>query len=677
MNKKAYFNILKQLHDICRDNPKPSLTGMDAYNEIINYLYLRHLSDNSEKDLLRKLYNDYCTDDKIKLDEENYAFNVSTYSGMRRDLLFDTLSKKLLPNINNPNKNKKIYFVKIMGDELNDLALSLGRLTNLVNSDHNNGGQKAQVIINKLYQKNFLPLDENGKFNINLFPYDAVGEGFEKFMRDAGSIGGNWGQYFTNPQVINWIIDKIEIKQNDIITDPFAGSGGFILKVAKKVNNTDNIYAHEIDDKIFKFLKFNSKIANINSDNIKKGDSFDFESYLENEQECYDKILTNPPFGLKISNLLHNNPCREKFWHPLKSGKYSVKDSMGLALLAILKMLKNGGITGVVCERGVLNNGVTKNSWQVKLRKYLLENSDLSDILLLPKGIFSHTNFDTACLIFTKGKKTKKVNYHLGYFKDDDKGKENKTMYIQENYKQVKIDDIYDNNWSLNINDYVKEEEILIKGIEYKTIEEICEIKRVKCEKDNVCVKNGKYPYYNSSILNHKWTDIYSDDDEVLIINKVNGSGKCKIFYNNGKYSCSSATIIFKSNNDKINNKYLLIVLTILKNNIQKLYSGGDKKSLKLSSFQKLKIPILSSKKQKKLVKEIDKIFNDYGKLNNIVDKYENMDLLDCVINEDYELIKKLLNIEERYNELKNNIYKIEKDEIEKYEKYLNKLVTS
>ena len=66
--------------------------------------------------------------------------------------------------------------------------------------------------INKLEKETFLPL-KDGKFNINLFPYDALGEGFEKFMNDGGSRGGNWGQYFTNPQVIDYIIDKININK--------------------------------------------------------------------------------------------------------------------------------------------------------------------------------------------------------------------------------------------------------------------------------------------------------------------------------------------------------------------------------------------------------------------------------------------------------------------------------
>ena len=42
IEKSQYFNILTALHNVCRNNPLPSLTGMDAYNEIMNFLYLNH-----------------------------------------------------------------------------------------------------------------------------------------------------------------------------------------------------------------------------------------------------------------------------------------------------------------------------------------------------------------------------------------------------------------------------------------------------------------------------------------------------------------------------------------------------------------------------------------------------------------------------------------------------------
>ena len=108
----------------------------------------------------------------------------------------------------------------------------------------------------------------------------------------------------------------------------------------------------------------------------------------------------------------------------------------------IYKMLNKGGIAGVVCERGVLNNGTENKSWQKKLRQFIIENASIKEILLLPKGIFSHTNFDTACIIFEKETQTTNIVFNQGYFKEEDKGKSDKKMYINENILTISFKDI-------------------------------------------------------------------------------------------------------------------------------------------------------------------------------------------------------------------------------------------
>ena len=46
-----------------------------------------------------------------------------------------------------------------------------------------------------------------------------------------------------------------------------------------------------------------------------------------------------------------------------------------------------------------------------------------------------------ACIIMEKGTPTKQIVFHQGYFKDEDKGKSNKKMYVKEYIQTfVKID---------------------------------------------------------------------------------------------------------------------------------------------------------------------------------------------------------------------------------------------
>ena len=653
MDKTQYFSILKQLHDICRDSPAPTFTGMDAYNEIMNYLYLRHLSDNKDdipdEHNLIYLYENYCTDKKIKEDLYNMDLNKSSSkSGIKKQIYFEDLSEKLLPGLINQNRNKNISFIKIMGNDINNFKLDIGRITNLVHKDddasNTDGGQKAQKLINKIYEKDFLPLNSENKFDIKLFPYDALGEGFEKFMSDAGSSGGNWGQYFTNPQVINYLIEKVNIKKNDKLIDPFAGSGGFLLQAKYKSKiKSDNIFGHETDDKIYKFLKFNSNIADIKLDNIEKGDTFDYQDYLKENENKYDKILSNPPFGCSIEILLSGSKDKSAYWDIMKSGKYTIKDSMGLAVYAMYKMLKDGGVAGFVSERGILNNGTENKSWQKNLRKFILENTEIKEIMLLPKGIFSHTNFDTACIIFEKGKTTKQVVYHQGYFKDEDKGKGDKKMYIKENILTITLEQIVNKDWSLKYDDYIEKKDDLYEGITYKTLGEVCDFVRGKSlSRSNIIP--GEYPVISGTknILNYH-NEFNFTAKNTIFMARVGSAGDVLLLSGNVYLSDLAFGIIPKK---IIDNNFLFLYLLLYNTHIKNMCSSNAAPNISLTTLGKLKIPILPQDHQERIVEYMDKIFgSDYKKLDKLVSKFKDYDLFKILLNENYSGFDKLLEL--------------------------------
>ena len=63
-----------------------------------------------------------------------------------------------------------------------------------------------------------------------------------------------------------------------------------------EVKTNDWILPNRIgyNEKIYKFLKFNSNIANLQLDNIEKGDTFDYSDYLKNHDTRNLQRKTNP-----------------------------------------------------------------------------------------------------------------------------------------------------------------------------------------------------------------------------------------------------------------------------------------------------------------------------------------------------------------------------------------------
>ena len=675
MIKTQYFSILKTLHDVCRNNPAPKMTGMDAYNEIINLLYLRHLSDNNndvpDKYTLKYFYKNFCTDSKIEEDEKNNNYNTEcSLSGIYRELNSEKLSKLFLPRLIKRDENKDIGFAKIMGNHLSDLKLDIGRLTNLNHwdkgDDATDGGAKLQKIINKIYSKGFLPVDQNNNFDIHAFPYDALGEGFEKFMKDAGSTGGNWGQYFTNQQVVNWVNNKLDIKSTDKIIDPFAGSGGFILNAKKRFNvKNENIYAQDTSDKIFKFLKFNTHIADIKSENITKGDSYDYTKFIKRNLGKFDKVITNPPFGETIDILLSvKDSPKTDFWKLMKSGKYTIKDSLGLGTFMIPKFLKKNGKAGFVVGQNILNNGGSKNSWEKRLRKHLIEDYKITDILNLPAGIFSHTNYATSCVILENSGKTDKINFHKGYFHSKEKGKGDKELLIKENFVQVSFKDLFNKEWSLNMENFIENKDDLINGVVYKTLGEVCEFKRGKIiSKDTINKNKGIYPVIGGGMKPFGFYNKFNMNENAILVSQSGANAGYISKYDSKVWASDCFEIKFK--NKKFDNKYLYTWLKLNENKFIKkkcdggIQTGQAQPHVKYQDLATKKIPILPKDHQERIVENLDRIFNnDYQQLDSLVKTFKDYDLFLILLNENYQDLEQLKDLEQHIHSL-NNILKM------------------
>lgn len=160
--------------------------------------------------------------------------------------------------------------------------------------------------------------------------------------------------------------------------------------------------------------------------------------------------------------------------------------------------------------------------------------------------------------------------------------------------------------------------------VEYKTLGEVCE--KIKGEKINskTGIKTGKYPLYYCSILGHLYLDNYTYEGDGIIINKTNGSGKCAIYYTNGKYNVGKSTLHFKAINN-IMTEYVYYSLLNIKDNIESLYVGVNQRSLSMDDLFSLKIPVPSLEIQQGIVKKYSFHHNSIKNLKNMISDYENI----------------------------------------------------
>jgi type I restriction enzyme S subunit len=354
--------------------------------------------------------------------------------------------------------------------------------------------------------------------------------------------------------------------------------------------------------------------------NILRCNSLIENPYLFNkEKDKFDIIFINPPFGTKTNykslNKLFNNYKNKITTRPEFNGNseiefkdiYPIVSNTGTELFIqlVIYSLKTDGIACIILPDGELMTSVGSNN----IRKYILDNCQVLKVINIQGGTFTNTGVKTKALII---KKCNNDNY-------------NQDIEFIELNEEVKVLGIRKLNEKLQFTFEDKKEEIINYNseIEIKTLGEVCQIINGPKKRSKDANLNGLYPLYYCSILGNLYLDTYDYENEGIIINKTNGSGKSMIYYGSNKYNVGETTIHFKSINEKLKTKYVYYYLLNNKNIIEKYYKGLNQKSLSDDDLFNIKIPIPSIEIQNKIVEYLDMIYETVIKNNN--EKIENI----------------------------------------------------
>lgn len=301
---------------------------------------------------------------------------------------------------------------------------------------------EAMYIIEDIFKEIEKDALENGQAH-----QDIQGDVYEMLLSEIASAGKN-GQFRTPRHIINLLVDLVEPKYGNKITDPACGSAGFLLgayqyittsldtegkyhqvdengftrsstsailkEEVKQVLDT-NLKGYDIDVTMVRLGLMNLMMHGITNPNIEYTDTLSksFQKYSF-ELDSYDVVLANPPFT--------GNLNKGEMDDTLRIG--TTKTEL-LFIDRIHSLLKVGGTAGIIIPQGVLFGSAKAF---IEARKLMIEESELKAVITMPSGVFKpYAGVSTAILVFTKGGDTDQVFFYDmqsdGYSLDDKRAK--------------------------------------------------------------------------------------------------------------------------------------------------------------------------------------------------------------------------------------------------------------
>lgn len=307
---------------------------------------------------------------------------------------------------------------------------------------------------------------------------DAKGLAFQKFLSHHEKDGR--GQFFTPEPVIDFCVAMMQPKPEETFIDPACGSGGFLMSALKylQTNNqnldtaktvSQNIFGLDINRSIARIAKMKLLLEANGRTNILCTNSLEDLDSIKlslGQKNGFDLVLTNPPFGAKITqpSVLSKFALGHK-WGNQNSKFYQTKTvyaNQNAEILFIercLQLLKEGGRMAIV-----LPNGNFENPSLDYLRYYIKQKAKVLAIVNLPQETFIPfgTGVKTSLLFLEKDSKNEVKQYpiffgrvtKLGY-----QGNKNGTpVYQKDKYGQIVKDKnrqpIIDEDFSAIIEEY-------------------------------------------------------------------------------------------------------------------------------------------------------------------------------------------------------------------------------
>ncbi|TAX28919.1 N-6 DNA methylase [Rhizobium leguminosarum] len=319
-------------------------------------------------------------------------------------------------------------------------------LTKMVENDH------LPALFRSIFRNAYLPYRDPETLRsflreIDSFTYDhseRLGDAFEYLLSVLGSQG-DAGQFRTPRHIIDFMVEIIDPKKNEVILDPACGTAGFLISAYKHILKANSSYVvngngkHEEADAAEQALESpmrfpgdqlspedrsrlagNIKGYDISPDMVRlslvnlylhgfadpKVEEYDTLTSEEKWTQTADVILANPPFMSPKGGI-----------KPHTRFQVQSKRSEVLFVDYIAEHLNPNGRAAIVVPEGII---FQSQSAYIALRKMLVDGY-LAAVISLPAGVFNpYSGVKTSILILDRA--VAKASAHIAFFKIENDG---------------------------------------------------------------------------------------------------------------------------------------------------------------------------------------------------------------------------------------------------------------
>ena len=390
------------LYQILHTMDKCGLVNQRGYNILIQLLAL-------------KIY-----DEKNHAQDLKYYINPdeSSYTKLSEDGLQDFLKR-----IDGIRTEAKVRYKKILSE-------------NCFDSGNENQVKVVIEIVRQFQNYSFTNSERNNLYQLVFYRFAS------KFSKADNA------QFITPLQIIDFIVDMINPKNNETIIDPTVGIADFLSVSYVKSNGTlddKNFYGLDIDEDMVKLATLNMLLngdgnatIEVQSDGLGSINSkFDDEGNLiklvprtakqeHNYNGAWDNrvdgkhlkkfniVLTNPPFGEARSWVPNASDLRIAECYELWNQYGQNKIDLGVVFLEnAVRVLADNGRMAIV-----LSNSIASIDSHRVARKWLCDNMRIVAIIDLPANIFAEAGVSPSIIIAYKPskedlKELRKKNYQV------------------------------------------------------------------------------------------------------------------------------------------------------------------------------------------------------------------------------------------------------------------------